>query len=170
MRKLVFGILALLLVVSAKAQAPKDATDITAAQVQAFIKDGPHDRNNDRPIRVIDVGGYRVGVFGAFRPKDAPFTAALHQSDVTETYYMLEGAGVLVTGGMLKKPTAPRQSILGNWTDIGSSGIDGGTSRRLSKGDVVIIPGGVPHGWVSAEGDMTYLIFRFDPSKKVPLN
>lgn len=169
MRKLILGMFVLLVVVSAKAQGPTNATDITAAQVRAFLKNGPHDRNNDRPIRVIDVGGYRVGVFGAFRPKDAPITAALHQSDVTETYYMLEGAGVLVTGGTLKKPTTPRQSALGNWTDIRSSGIDGGTSRRLSKGDVVIIPGGVPHGWATAEGDMTYLIFRFDPSKKVPL-
>ena len=60
MRKLILGIFVLLVVISAKAQAPTDATDITAAQVQAFIKNGPHDRNNDRPIRVIDVGGYRA--------------------------------------------------------------------------------------------------------------
>jgi quercetin dioxygenase-like cupin family protein len=58
---------------------------------------------------------------------------------------------------------------MGNWTDLGSSGIDGGTSRRISKGDVVVIPGGVPHGWASAESDITYLIVRSDPSKKIPL-
>jgi len=169
MRKIVMGIFVLLIASSAKTQAPMAATDITAAEVQAFFKDAPRDRNSDRPIRVIDVGGYRVGVFGVFRPKDAPFTATAHQTNVTETYYMLEGAGVLVTGGTLRKPATPRQSNLGNWTDIGSSGIDGGASRRIAKGDVVIIPGGVPHGWASLEGDITYLIIRSDPDKKVPL-
>jgi mannose-6-phosphate isomerase-like protein (cupin superfamily) len=169
MRKIVMGIFMLLIVSSAKAQAPMAATDITAAQLQAFIKDAPHDRNSDRPIRVVDVGGYRVGVFGVFRPKEAPPTATVHQTNVTETYYMLEGAGVLVTGGTLRKPVTPRQSNLGNWTDNGSDGIEGGVSRRLTKGDIVVIPGGVPHGWASLEGDITYLIVRSDPDKKVPL-
>jgi mannose-6-phosphate isomerase-like protein (cupin superfamily) len=169
MRKIVLGIFAMLIASSAQAQTPTAATDITAAQVQAFIKDAPRDRNSDRPIRVIDVGGYRVGVFGVFRPKETPPSATVHQTNVTETYYMLEGAGVLVTGGTLRKPVTPRQSNLGNWTDNGSEGIEGGTSRRLAKGDVVIIPGGVPHGWASLEGDITYLIVRSDPDKKLPL-
>jgi len=169
MRKIVTGIFVLLVASSARAQAPMAATDITAAQVQAFIKDAPHDRNTDRPIRVIDVGGYRVGVFGVFRPKEAPPTATVHQTNVTETYYMLDGAGVLVTGGTLKQPATPRKSGLGDWTDMGSGGIEGGTSRRLSKGDIVVIPGGVPHGWASLEGDITYLIVRSDPDKKLPL-
>ena len=169
MRKIVLGIFVILMATSVKAQTPAAATDITAAQVQAFIKDAPHDRNSDRPIRVVDAGGYRVGLFGVFRPKDAPITATVHQTNVSETYYMVEGAGVLVTGGTLKKPVTPRQSGLGNWTDNASDGIEGGVSRRLSKGDVVIIPGGVPHGWASAEADITYLIVRSDPDKKIPL-
>jgi mannose-6-phosphate isomerase-like protein (cupin superfamily) len=169
MRNIVLGILVMLIATSAKAQAPMAATDITAAQVQAFIKDAPHDRNSDRPIRVVEAGGYRVGLFGVFRPKDAPITATVHQTAVSETYIMLEGAGVLVTGGTLKQPAKPRQSTLGDWTDLGSDGIEGGVSRRLSKGDVVIIPGGVPHGWASVEGDVTYLIVRSDPEKKIPL-
>jgi len=169
MRKIVLIIFVMLMASSVQAQSPTGATDITAAQVQAFIKDAPRDRNSDRPIRVIDVGGYRVGVFGVFRPKDTPPSATVHQTNVTETYYMLEGAGVLVTGGALRKPVTPRQSNLGNWTDNGSEGIEGGVSRRLTKGDVVIIPGGVPHGWASLEGDITYLIVRSDPDKKLPL-
>jgi len=169
MRKIGTVIFVVLIASASKAQSPTGATDITAGQVQAFIKDAPRDRNSDRPIRVIDVGGYRVGVFGVFRPKETPPSATVHQTNVTETYYMLEGAGVLVTGGTLRKPVTPRQSNLGNWTDNGSEGIEGGVSRRLTKGDVVIIPGGVPHGWASLERDITYLIVRSDPDKKVPL-
>jgi mannose-6-phosphate isomerase-like protein (cupin superfamily) len=169
MRNIILGILVLLIASSAKAQAPKAATDITAADVQAFIKGAPQDRNSDRPIRVVDAGGHNVGVFGVFRPKNAPITATVHQTNAAETYIMLDGAGVLVTGGTLKAPATPRQSTLGNWTDLGSNGIEGGVSRRLSKGDVVVIPGGVPHGWASVEGDVTYLIVRSDPEKKIAL-
>jgi mannose-6-phosphate isomerase-like protein (cupin superfamily) len=169
MRKAALAVFLLFIASPARSQAPLGATDITAAQVQAFLKDAPRDRNSDRPIRVVDVGGYRVGIFGVFRPKSAPPNATVHQTSVTEVYYVLEGAGTLVTGGTLKKPATPRPSTLGDWTDIGSDGIEGGVSRRIAKGDVVIIPGGVPHGWASTESDITYLIVRSDPDKKIGL-
>lgn len=169
MSKIMIAMFLLLSASAARAQAPTVATDITAAQVQAFIKDAPHDRNSDRPMRVVDAGGYRVGIFGVFRPKGAPPNATVHQTNVSEVYYVLDGAGMLVTGGTLKKPATPRQSTLGNWTDVASDGIEGGTSRRIAKGDLVIIPGGVPHGWASTEGDVTYLIVRPDPDKKLSL-
>lgn len=169
MSKVMIAMFLLLSASAARAQAPTVATDITAAQVQAFIKDAPRDRNSDRPMRVVDAGGYRVGIFGVFRPKGTPPNATVHQTNVSEVYYVLDGAGMLVTGGTLKKPATPRQSTLGNWTDVASDGIEGGTSRRIAKGDVVIIPGGVPHGWASTEGDVTYLIVRPDPDKKLSL-
>jgi len=169
MRKAALAIFLLFIASPARSQAPLGATDITAAQVQAFIKGAPQDRNSDRPIRVVDVGGYRMGIFGVFRPKSAPPNATVHQTNITEVYYMLEGAGTLVTGGTLKKPATPRPSTLGNWTDVSSDGIEGGVSRRIAKGDVVVIPGGVPHGWASTESDITYLIVRSDPDKKIDL-
>jgi len=119
-------------------------------------------------MRVVDTSGDRVGIFGVFRPKSAPPTAILHQTKVTEIYYILEGAGVLVTGGTLRKPATAGPSTLGNWTDVGSNGIAGGVSRRIAKGDVVVIPGS-SHMWASLESDITYLIVRPDPDKKLRL-
>jgi hypothetical protein len=52
---------------------------------------------------------------------------------------------------------------------IGRDRMEGGVSRGLSKGGVVIIPVGVPNGWASVEGDATYLIVRSDPDKKISL-
>src|SRR5450830_16275 len=125
--RIIIGVVAgLLLASSVGAQAPLGATDITAADVQAFLKESPRERNTDRPIRVVDVGGYRMAVFGVFRPKEAAATSTVHQTKVTEVYYMLEGTGTLVTGGTQSQPTTPRTSTLGKWTDIGSSGIDSG--------------------------------------------
>jgi mannose-6-phosphate isomerase-like protein (cupin superfamily) len=169
LRNIATGFFLLFIAFTAKAQAPMVATDITAAQVRAFIKDAPRNQNSDRPMRVVDAGGYRVGVFGVFRPQNTPPAANVHQTNVTEIYYMLEGAGMLVTGGTLRKPVMPHPSALGNWTDLSSAGIDGGVSRRVAKGDIVIIPGGTPHMWASLEGDLTYLIVRPDPSKKLAL-
>ena len=152
------------------AQSSLPATDITAATVQAFLKALPRDSVNDRPIRVIDVGGYHVGIYGVFRPKASVQVATLHETKVTEVYQMLEGAGTLVTGGTIvdgKKSTAALATI--GHASVNGPRIEGGVSRRLSKGDFVIIPGGTPHWWSSLESDITYVIIRPDPESTIPL-
>jgi mannose-6-phosphate isomerase-like protein (cupin superfamily) len=160
--------LALLVVLPAApaiAQESPQATDVTSADIQKFIKALPRDRVSDRPIRVVDVtGDYRVGVYGVFRPKELPGGANKHEVNTTEIYYMVEGVATLVTGGTLKEPGPP---IAG--TSARSPGIDGGVSRRVTKGDVVIIPGHTPHWWSELETDIEYLIFRPDPDNRLPL-
>src|SRR6202049_2613275 len=125
MRNIIVGIFVVLIASSVKAQVPMVATDITTAQVQAFIKDAPRDRNSDRPTRVIDAGGYRVGVFGVFRPKNTPPSVTVHQTNVPEVNYMLKGAGVLVTGGALRKTSDAAASD--------SRKLDGRRERRHSR-------------------------------------
>ena len=53
-------------------------------------------------------------------------------------------------------------------TNVRGSGIRGGVSRRVTKGDVVIIPGHTPHWWSELETDIEYLIFRPDPDNRIP--
>ena len=141
-------IMAVLFAVSTAAQDQKSATDVTAADIQAFIKALPRDAITDRPIRVVDVGGSRVGAFGVFRPKAVKQDAVLHEVKTTEIYYMLDGAGTLVTGGTLldQHRNAPTD------TTVRGSRVEGGVSRRVTKGDVIIIPGRVPHWWSSLKG------------------
>ena len=147
------------------AQDAPRATDVTSADIQAFINALPRDRVSDRPIRVVDVtGDYRVGVYGVFRPKDYPGGANLHEVNTTEIYYMIEGVATLVTGGTLAEPTSTP-----NGTSVRGNGIDGGISRRITKGDVVIIPGHTPHWWSELETDIEYLIFRPDPDTRLTL-
>jgi hypothetical protein len=155
---------ALLLTTPTVAQTPLPAIDINAAEIQAFLKALPRDAVSDRPIRVVDVGGYKVGTYGVFRPKTAKQEAILHQTKVSEIYYMLEGAATLVTGGALAQPTHETQGFSG--TSVRSTRIEGGVTRRVKPGDVVIIPGGTPHWWSALDGDIAYLIFRPDPEGK----
>jgi mannose-6-phosphate isomerase-like protein (cupin superfamily) len=145
------------------AQALPPAVDITAADIKAFIDKLPKDRISDLPIRVVDVGGYKVGLYGVFRPKAAAQDAIAHDTTVTEIYYMLEGSGTLVTGGTLSGEQSSATSPNTGMTNRRGKRIDGGVSLRVVPGDVVIIPGRVPHWWSSLDGDIKYLIYRPDP-------
>jgi len=116
-------------------------------------------------LRVVEVtGDYRVGVYGVFRPKELPGGANLHEVNTTEIYYMVEGVATLVTGGTMRPPGPPIEG-----TSARSPGIDGGVSRRVTKGDVIIIPGRTPHWFSELETDIEYLIIRTDPDKRIPI-
>ena len=90
-----------LFALSMLAQTPNPATDVSNADIQAFLKTLPHDKVSDLPIHVVDVGGYQVGIFTVFRPKSLPGDAILHETKRTEIYQILDGSGTLVTGGTL---------------------------------------------------------------------
>ena len=84
-----------------------------------------------------------------------PQYAIIHPSS-TEIYYIVEGAGSLVTGGSLKMPLAPS-------TDpdvVRSKAIEGGVSRTVGKGDVIVVPPGTPHWFNAIDGTITYLESR----------
>jgi len=148
----------------AAAQAPPPpAVDVSAADIRAFVNKLPKDRISDLPIRVADVGGYKVGVYGVFRPKASDQDAIRHDTTVTEIYYMLEGSATLVTGGTLVDERSSGTSPNTKRRNFRGSRIEGGVSRRVVPGDVIIIPGRVPHWWSSLDSDIQYLIYRPDP-------
>jgi mannose-6-phosphate isomerase-like protein (cupin superfamily) len=141
---------------------PLPAGDVSAGEVKAFIDALPKDAISDRPIRAFDAGSHRVTVYGVFRPKSLPGDAILHETRTSETYYMLEGAGTLVTGGTLADPIPPAAGATN--TGPRAKRIDGGVSRRVAPGDIIVIPGRTPHWWSSLEGDIRYLIIRSAPA------
>lgn len=138
----------------AQAPEPAPATDVSAADIQAVLKQLPKDKITDTPIRVADVGGYRVGAFVVFRPKsnEQKERPGAHNTRVTEIYYILEGGGTLVTGGKI----------------VGDR-IEGGVTRHVAKGDVVMIPGRLPHWWSSLDSDVSYLRLTPDPDSQQKL-
>jgi hypothetical protein len=163
-----------LLVAGVAAQAPQTpasqkptlpATDVTAADIQKFIDALPKDAISDNPIRIVDVGNAHIGVYGVFRPKNSPQDAILHDVTTSEIYYVLEGSATLVTGGTIAGQGVGRASA----TATRGSRIDGGVSRHIGKGDVVIIPPRTPHWWTNLESDLRYLIFRPDPASRSQL-
>jgi mannose-6-phosphate isomerase-like protein (cupin superfamily) len=166
MRNVLMVVLFVACTVTAAAQTPIPATDVTSANVQAFLKALPKDAISDLPIKVADVGGSRVGIYGVFRPKSMPGDAIAHETRTAEVYYILDGAGTLVTGGTIADlKAAPAGRTAGPRGDR----IIGGVTRRVSAGDIIVIPGRTPHWFSALESDIHYLIVRADPEGRLTL-
>ena len=151
---------------------PMPATDITNADIQATLKRAIANKVRDTPIRTVNGGGHNVGVALVYRYKGEKADAAIHDT-VSEVYQVLDGAGTLVTGGTLVNPQK-RESTSETVTQLsgpGTSGsaIQGGVSRRIAKGDLVIIPAGTPHWWREIQEAMTYTVIRIDPNRVIAL-
>jgi quercetin dioxygenase-like cupin family protein len=71
----------------------------------------------------------------------------------TETYYIVEGTGSLVTGGTLDPPPVePADPDV-----VRSKAIKNGVTHKVAKGDVVVVPPGTPHWFNAIDGTITYL-------------
>lgn len=68
----------------------------------------------------------------------------------TDVFYVLSGSATLVTGGRMVggREIGPNEQR--------GTNIEGGTTRRIGKGDVVVIPAGTPHWFKEVDGPVTY--------------
>jgi len=114
----------------------------------------------DQPMEAREVLGGKASVAMLHRIK--PETNGLSHDRVTETYYILAGAGTLVTGGTLRdaKPT-DLSRVNAGMSRTGER--QGGQSRRVKPGDIVLIPAGTPHSFSELDGPISYLVYRFEP-------
>ena len=77
----------------------------------------------------------------------------MHEKE-TDVFYIVEGDATFITGGKMMggKLTKP-----GQW--LGTD-IRGGTVHHLSKGDVIVIPAGVPHWYKEVPHSVTYFVVK----------
>jgi glc operon protein GlcG len=85
--------------------------------------------------------------------RDAAGQAEVHLRD-TDIIYVLDGATTFVTGGTVVdgKTTAP--------DEIRGAAIEGGDTRRLAKGDVMVVPNGTPHWFKDVDGPVLYYVVK----------
>jgi mannose-6-phosphate isomerase-like protein (cupin superfamily) len=151
---------------------PVIATDITAAEVEAVVKHPTG--GTDRLMKAVDMGSYNVGVGvlrrGPTKP-GAPVGAIMHEK-ITEVYYVVSGSGTLLTGGTVSNPTqaaadseivrvAVGPSVQGTFKEPAQR-------RKVSAGDIVIIPPGVYHGFDEVTDHVEYVAVRPDPEHVLP--
>jgi glc operon protein GlcG len=85
--------------------------------------------------------------------REKPGMAEIHTKDA-DIVYVLEGTATLITGGSAVN-TKPIAS-----DEIRGSEIVGGDVRQLSKGDVLIIPAGLPHWFKEVSNPFLYYVVK----------
>jgi len=113
------------------AQPPASVTVVPRSTVDAGFE---HD------TKIVTGEGFRVEA----SHRTGPGVAELHQQD-TDIFYILEGNADLVVGGTVKEP----QTIAPG--EVRGTAIEGGESRTIGRGDVIVIPRGTPH-WFKRVG------------------
>jgi len=83
-----------------------------------------------------------------------PGFSEMHEAS-SDLYFIISGSASLVTGGTMVDPT---ENATGEFR---GTGITGGTSRAIARGDIVHIPPGIPHHVIVGDGeDITYFLFK----------
>src|SRR6266508_1895253 len=112
-----------------------DAQHVTAA----FAKGQP----------LLESAGYKVHA----SRRVGPGQAEIHTLD-TDVIYVVDGSATLVNGGKATdaKEIAPNE--------IRGTKIEGGEAHQIAKGDVIVIPKGVPHQFTAVTGELHYFVCK----------
>jgi mannose-6-phosphate isomerase-like protein (cupin superfamily) len=137
----------------------KVSWQLTACFFAAFAMhaaDGVTFVSHDQVTEALAKGGSLVKapdllVSGAHRT--GPGAVELHDQE-TDVIYVTHGEATFVTGGVLEggKIIKPGQHS--------GTSIQGGESHHLTKGDVIVVPAGVPHWFKEVPQSISYYIVK----------
>jgi mannose-6-phosphate isomerase-like protein (cupin superfamily) len=85
--------------------------------------------------------------------RDKPGQVEVHDKEM-DVLYITDGSATFVTGGKIvgAKNTRPDQWL---GTDI-----TGGTTHKLVKGDLIVVPAGMPHWFKEVPGTVSYYVVK----------
>ena len=130
----------------ANPQAPADRVSyMSAGDVAAALATGKPDVRSTN-VRVFSFGPYNVNV----EKRNPVAQGASSHEVVAELFHVIDGSGVLVTGGTIPNATK-------NGTNLSGKTIEGGNRQSVSKGDWILVPSGVPHEFVDIKGNLTVM-------------
>jgi glc operon protein GlcG len=98
---------------------------------------------------LLEIGAYKVHA----SRREAPGVAEIHERH-TDIIYVLDGTATFVTGG-----TAVDTKLVMPEERRGTA-IRGGQSYHLVKGDVIVVPNGVPHWFQEVQAPFTYYVVK----------
>ena len=133
---------------------PTKATVITAADITAAISRLPDQLYaNGTFIERADPSsitglGYRIAV----DRRRTPQNANAHRTEA-EVWAVIDGTGTITTGGKVVETKKDGKVV--------SRAIEGGVSQRVTKGDFVVIPEGVPHYITEASPHVIFIAIEF---------
>ena len=122
-----------------------------SADVQALIAKAKAERKPDQPNfiqPIVQLAPYTANLEHRVAGVAAP--ASVHEREA-EMFYVVEGSGTLVTGGTL------RDEKRTNAENLTGSGVNGGTPRKIAKGDWVMVPEKTPHWFSQIDGTIVLM-------------
>jgi mannose-6-phosphate isomerase-like protein (cupin superfamily) len=148
MRAFFVSVAAIVISSSAIAQQPAapaaaGKTMVSAADVTALIAKAKAERK-DQPIiaqSLLQLAPYNVSL----EYRASVGNAAVHETEA-ELFYVVDGSATLVTGGKLKEEKRT------NAENLTGTGVEGGESRHVAKGDFVMVPDHTPHWFSKIDG------------------
>jgi len=161
MRAAIAGLTMLFVSSVAVAQQPAPAssrTMVSAADVAALIAKARVDRKDGQALlsqSMILLAPYKVNL----EYRAAVANAAVHETEA-ELFYVVDGSAMLVTGGKLKDEKRT------DTANLSGSGIEGGQSRHVAKGDFVMVPEGVPHWFSAIDGTVVLMSLHLPRAPK----
>lgn len=133
-------------------------TYVSAADVTALIAKAKAERKGDQALlaqSMIQLAPYNVSL----EYRAAVANAAVHETEA-ELFYVVDGSATLVTGGKLTNSNRT------NAENLTGSGIEGGMSRRVAKGDFIMVPEGTPHWFSAIDGTVVLMSLHLPHSPK----
>jgi mannose-6-phosphate isomerase-like protein (cupin superfamily) len=147
-----FVAVALIVVSAGWAQQPPAQnlkTFASAAEVQELIAQAKKMRTANQPsisLPILQLAPYRASL----EYRASVGLASIHEKEA-EVFYVIDGAGTLVTGGKLvnEKRTNPE--------NLSGTGIEGGASQALAKGDFAMVPENTAHWFSEIKGTLVLM-------------
>src|SRR4029453_15785145 len=122
------------------------SADVTAMIAKAKGERKPAQPNFIQPI--VGVAPFTANLEHRVAGVAAP--ASVHEREA-EMFYVVEGSGTLVTGGKL------RDEKRTNAENLTGAGVDGGTPRKIARGDWVMVPEKTPHWFQQIDGTIVLM-------------
>ena len=129
------------------AQAMK--TLASASDVAALAAKAKSERKEGQALvaqPILQLAPYNVSL----EYRAAVANAAVHEREA-ELFYVLDGSATIVTGGKLAEEKRT------NAENLSGTGITGGTSRHVAKGDFIMVPENTPHWFSAIDGSITLM-------------
>jgi len=120
-----------------------------AAPKVKYFSAGQVSKAFEKGMPLLENANYKVHA----SHRDDPGVVEVHTRD-TDIIYILDGSATLVTGGTIVagKIIEPEE--------IRGSDVNGGESRTVTKGDVIVVPHNTPHWFKEVKGPLNYYVVK----------
>jgi mannose-6-phosphate isomerase-like protein (cupin superfamily) len=117
-----------------------NAAEVNAALAKVRAEHKP----GNNVVVLVSVGPYPAQL--EYRIPGAAPSASVHKAQA-EFIYIIDGGCTLITGGTLDNPKD-------NGANMAGTGITGGMSRKVAKGDYIMVPPNTPHQYADIQGEL----------------